>query len=121
MLAPQLGHKKGKTQACPDPHAEAESAKDHECADDEGPKPTGREMEVPAGTLRQASLVRFQHLQSSSRDSRSAGRGTAVAGGGQGNLESKQATDHDELWASKQHAPGESGAPLMLWGHREMA
>ena len=93
----------------------------HECADDEGPKPTGREMEVPAGTLRQASLVRFQHLQSSSRDSRSAGRGTAVAGGGQGNLESKQATDHDELWASKQHAPGESGAPLMLWGHREMA
>lgn len=29
MLAPQLGHKKGKTQACPDPHAEAESAKGH--------------------------------------------------------------------------------------------
>ena len=83
MLAPQLGHKKGKTQACPDPHAEAESAKDHECADDEGPKPTGREMGVPAGTLtlRQASLVSFQHLQRHSRDSRSAGRGTAVAWG----------------------------------------
>lgn len=29
MLAPQLGHKKGKTQACPDPHAEAESATGH--------------------------------------------------------------------------------------------
>lgn len=68
MLAPQLGHKKGKTQACPDPHAEAESAKDHECADDEGPKPTGREMGVPAGTLtlRQASLVSF-HAAGDSR------------------------------------------------------
>ena len=86
MLAPQLGHKKGKTQACPDPHAEAESDKDHECADDERPKPTGREMEVPAGTLRRASLVRLQHLQSYSRDSRSAGRGTAVAWGRTGKL-----------------------------------